>query len=207
MAEKTMSTNKKFTIALVTLGVALLLVVGAVIAVFAAGFQGVNSGFKVTYSATNIEATVSAQYQKYDNKGATSGEAVDFTTAGGEKTISFTTETDDETDATQYQALTTDDVALSRTIPSVTFTYKFVNDSDTNKLAVALTGTKAPVEGDNVTVTYAINGETKTADEIASFEVEDETTVSFTVSIIEVNANASYEVDLSWALTVGAEIA
>ncbi|MBO5395166.1 MAG: hypothetical protein J6A28_04650, partial [Clostridia bacterium] len=112
MEQNKKSSNKKMLIALTTLCVAFLFVCGAMIGVFAATAQTVNSGFKVQYSiGDNIAATVSVEHTL---TGGTPAKSVNFTAATGE----------------QVFALEPADATLSPDATEVVYTFTFKNDSE-----------------------------------------------------------------------------
>ena len=124
---KTIGTNKKMIIAIAALGVALLCVIGAMIGVFAATFQGVKSSFNVSYSATNVAATVSAKYQVLNSDEADMG------------SITFDPAEADSQEKT-YKSLTEDatNITLTAVNKSVVFTYTFTNNSEDVPFTVKL---------------------------------------------------------------------
>lgn len=190
---KAMSSNKKLTIAIVAMAVALLAVVGGLIGVWAATQQTVQTSFNVQYSiGENIAATVTASYATVDNKQTdTKSETFDATTA--EQTFS----------------LALGDITLDPTNTSVTFTYTFKNNS-----AVAFTATLTDTsKAANVTISY--DGDTDTTQEVTSTTASAvngttsvavganaTATVTITVAVKDVNAStASYVSDATNGIT------
>ena len=115
------SSKKKLIVAATLVGVVLLAAVISVVAVLAAATQSVSSQITVTYSVTDVSATVSAKYKQ-----GSSGTAKDFTVGGSATTIKF--EAAETTTPKSFDAITVP--GLTSTEPYVTFEYKFQNDSE-----------------------------------------------------------------------------
>lgn len=205
---KTMSSSKKMTIAVICLAVALFLALGAMIGVFAAGNQTVGSNFKVSYTATNVAATVSAKYQLNDADDQPTGNATEM------NSVSFTA----AEESTTKNVDNASQINLALATPSVTFTYTFKNNSTSVPFTVTLTDGALK---DNVSVTYKAGKYTTTGSgedlewvEPASYAalVDNQITVGaseqwaiqITVKITDTNSAAKYVSDssnfLSWAL-------
>ena len=124
------SSKKKLIVAATLVGVVLLAAVISVVAVLAAATQSVSSQITVTYSVTDVSATVSAKYKQ-----GSTGTATDFTVGGTAKTIKF--EAAEAKNTKSFDAITVP--GLTSTEPYVTFEYKFQNDSE-KSFNVYLTG-------------------------------------------------------------------
>ena len=118
--EKAIKSSNKMKIALMSLVFVFVLAIGAVVGVYAATFQGVNSQFNVKYEVgNNIAVKVTAAYQLEGSDQVSIGE-LEFN-AG------------DKNDGTTYSSLSTEvtNVTLTTAVQSVRFIYTFENIGET----------------------------------------------------------------------------
>lgn len=188
-----MKSKKKLIIALSSLCFVVVAAVVTVSVVLAAINQTVNTNIKVSYTAKEVAATVSAQY-------TWGGATTDMTTDGtaeGEKTISFDGSETTETPKSLHPQVQEIVLENAEGKKSVTFTYTFTNDGDATFYA---TVEFASTANENVTVDY--NG--KTAPETVTVVKGTPVTYTITVSIDNVALNASFAGAFNWALTTTA---
>ncbi|MBQ8444664.1 MAG: hypothetical protein IJX25_04860 [Clostridia bacterium] len=198
MEKQKMSATKKLTIAVCSLAVALCVVAGGLIGVWAATQQSVNTTFNVQYSVgQHIAARVSAAYQV----GTQDTVATAAETSMGE--ISFDTTAAEHESATDYHQITGSTINLTPDKTYVLFTYTFENTSASTKFTATLTDTSM---ASNVTVKYnndeskVVNATSTEAAELAqtnvvSVTVEAGQTVEVEVLVNVYNVNnttASY---------------
>lgn len=190
MAEtKTMSSNKKLVITIAVLACALLFALGAVIGVFAATSQTVQTSFNVSYSVSgNIAANVSAKHQVGSDAEVTWGEGISFGIA-------------DAPEGTTYYSLSAPgNITLTLEKQTVVFTYTFENTGSTDFTAV-LTDT---TDLSNVKVAYSDEDVDSTGVEVKAGQTVN---VTVTVSVDNQDKAAWYRSNveggaaLQWALT------
>ncbi|MBE7074030.1 MAG: hypothetical protein E7379_02960 [Clostridiales bacterium] len=180
--------NKKLSIAVMSLAVAVCFVVGGLIGAWAAIQQSVGSSFDVQYTVgSDIAATVSAKYQVLNGQETQMG-AITFAAT-------------EEQGATSYDKITAGKIDLSVTNKSITFTYTFLNIGENEYEAVLADNCSYS----NVTVTPS-----KTSVKVApGAGVEgsgvDAVEVTIQVTIIDTNKSAHYTSNstagLVWTLT------
>lgn len=175
-----MKTRKKLIISIATLSVAIVAALGITFGVLAAQNQAVVNQFTVSYTASNVVATVSASYLKAGDQEAN---RVNFTDGNSNTTISFSAANDKTTGS-----LSVSDFTLSADADYVIFRYAFQNDASVGGRAMSVTLTDTSVKT-NVTCYY--------------YAVADNANVSYETIVAANNDDAS---DLS-ALTVSAKTA
>ncbi len=194
--------RKKLWIALGSLAVAVIVGLSITVGVLAASTAQVTSAINVTYTASQVAATVSGEYQVLN------GSATAFQTSGNQNTIVF-----NGSEGTASGAfVAVNDITLTATNNSVTFRYTIQNDSSSKGISAQVTlpttqtnvtvsaGTAVTVpqsgEGESVTVTAGTNHVTD------SFVVPANTTVTYTitVSITNVANDASFAGSFVWSL-------
>ena len=95
-----MNSKKKFIIAMCSLGVVALSAVIALVAVIAAfNASTTDGGFKITYSAKNVKATIAAEYKVMSDSEDTDATYTAIKTTEDANMITFTGE---ETDASGF---------------------------------------------------------------------------------------------------------
>ena len=131
------SAKRRLIVTISSMCVAFIAVVCSVVAIFAARNQGVQTMFRVTYKATNVAATVSANY-----------------TVGSETPVSLgSLKIEAGAQQTVYDELSTDkEIELSDTKDTVVFQYIFKNDSSSVGIKLKLVDNAAKK---NVGVSYA----------------------------------------------------
>ncbi len=220
----TNSSKNKIIIAAAILGVVLIAAVVSVVAVLAAANQTVSSNINVSYSVTDVAATVSARYYQrgHDITEAVPtapGDGDTFEVIAGNK-VKFTPD-----DVVAGGAFTIPAIELLSTENWVIFEYNFQNDA-AKAFVVALTSSPA---ASNMTISYKVSAtqlSTKTeweadtwtvlgkddvlADEVSAESALTLATTNSTVSvyikaqITDLNVGASYGDGTSgftWTLT------
>ena len=137
-----MKSKKKLILAISSFSFVLVTAIVAVVAIFAAQNQGVQTTFRISYTAKNVAASVRANY----TVGATTTAML---TDSGEDELVFLPEMAEGTGKLSPE---TDNIALEDET-SVVLEYIFSNDSDTVDVAISL-DTSAFVL-DNMRVSYA----------------------------------------------------
>ena len=137
-----MGSKKKLILAISSFSFVLVTAIVAVVAIFAAQNQGVQTTFRISYTAKNVAASVRANY----TVGATTTAML---TDSGEDELVFLPEMAEGTGKLSPE---TDNIALEDET-SVVLEYIFSNDSDTVDVAISL-DTSAFVL-DNMRVSYA----------------------------------------------------
>lgn len=202
---ETTSSKKRLAITITSMCVAVVAVICSIVAIFAATSQTVTTQFKVTYSATNVAATVAAEYKLKTATAPVSLGSAEIEATAGETT---------------YNTLSTSkEIDLTTTDTYVIFRYAFTNDSTSKAFNVTLTDGALK---ENVTLQYAVShltGEYPAEDDSAwtsdvpsnvRVEVSTSETVKTTVyifikaEITNLANNANYESTgsslISWAL-------
>ena len=186
---KTMSSNKKLVITIAVLACALLFALGAVIGVFAATSQTVQTSFNVSYSVSgNIAATVTAKHQVGTDAEVTWGEGISFGI------------NDAPEGATYYSLAAPGNITLTLEKQTVVFTYTFENTGSTDFTAV-LTET---TDLSNVTIEYS---DPDVVTDGVQVEAGETVNVTVTVSVENQDQTAWYRSNveggavLQWALT------
>ena len=151
------SSKKKLIIAVTVIGVVLLAAIVSVVAVLAAGQQAVTSQVSVTYSVTDVSATVSARY-KVKGAAVVTPDNNEITFTADQQTTTGAINFTDNDDSTTNTPAT---IGLSSTGDYVIFEYKFDNNSS-KAFNVYLT---AVPTADNMTLTIATS-----ATEVADME-------------------------------------
>ena len=195
MTSSTSTSSSKSKKAIIALSVVCALVVAAlitVVSVWAASSQTITSALRVTYSATNVAASIEGEYQR-------EGDAT-YTSLG--------TQTFVATDNSTTKAIsTTDDISLTDTKKYVIFRFKFTNNSSTTPFNITLTGT--PTTQGAVTVKYASAAvDNLSVAGINSNTLPDEITVAgsstiyvyILIQVTDITNSASYEANLNWTL-------
>lgn len=191
MASSNLTKSKKLTITLAALCIALIVALITVISVWAASTQTVASTLKVTYSASNVSATVTGAYRLQGDENFTSIGQVSF--AATDK-------------STSKSISTADSIELTDTVKYVVFKYTFQNDSETAAFKVSLT--KNISKTDNITVVYAVSSEkleydtTLTGEELEDFTVAGDSTMYayIKVRLDNITNNADFEASVSWSM-------
>ena len=178
-----------------------MLIVGlsVTVGVLAATTAQVTNTIQVTYTSRKVAAVVSGQYQVLHH------DAVDFETAGGDTTITFTGGESQGTAVGSFVAV--NNITLTSTDNSVTFTYVIQNTSTTQALTAQVT---LPVTRTNVTLsagtasdgTDPVTVTAGTDHATDTFTVAAEATVTYTVtaSITNLALDASFAGTFSWDL-------
>lgn len=197
-----MKSKKKLIVALSIAGVVLLAAIVSVVAVLAAATQNVTTGVNVTYSVTDVSATVGAKYKI----------ATDTAVASNPATVAFA-----PADATTTKNLELSDISLTSGKTYVTFEYMFKNDAQkafkvylkglptaTNMNITYATSTTAVTDmADGLTFATCSAVETATAsNQIASVDgtIGSTTYVYIKVSIADLTKAASFVGDFAWEL-------
>lgn len=185
--------NKKLMISLFSLCLVAIVGLLTTVIVLAAGTQNVKTTINVTYSATNIEGTASAQY-KIKN-----GTAVNMTTDGtanGGKTVSF--KANNKTD--NYTLSTMGNITLTADNNLVEFIYSFTSvEGGSYKATLATTG----FDKNNYTIQYKVSEGNYSDTLPVNVAVNGTATTTITIKIeikssaIDVNASGSFV----WTLT------
>jgi len=192
--------RKKLGIVLWSLAIAVIVGLSVTVGVLAATTATVGSGVNVTYTASEVAATVSGTWKRVNDATATN-----FETAAHATTIAF-----DGSEATASGTFETAAIALTSSNNSVTFTYTIQNDSTSKAINAVVTLPSTTVNNvtvsagtasdgtDAVTVTAGTNHATD------SFTVAAGATVTYTVtvSITQVKNDAAYAGAFSWNLTL-----
>lgn len=209
-----MSSKKKLIISLSAVCLVAVIAVVAVVAVLAAGTQAVTSSITVTYRASMVDATVSAQYYITDAAGTVKeGTPISFKN-GNQDILKF-----EAGAASSTGTLSVDSVALDSVNQTIIFEYKFTCDSANNGYTGELT---IPTEGKtvrNFTAEQFYVSDTKVASNALKdidFQAENEgfsleakasaeaasteKYVYIKVSIADTNADADYIAAFDWAL-------
>lgn len=201
-----MSTKKKLVISLTSLAIVLVVAVAAVGITLAALNGTVESGFKISYVAHNVSATVSAKY----NVGE-SGPDQKFS-GGTDGSLIF--QPDTETATGSLNVTDPDKITLDWTTNKyVVVTYTFKNNwtsGDETKTKLVVTADKETITGaDGIKITYDTDGtndfNNDNLSDLAAVNPEDTLTVKIK---FELTAEGSKSVDLSvslkWTLTTQA---
>lgn len=197
-----MSTKKKLIISLSALCLVLIVAVVAIVAVYAAGTQTVTSNIKVTYTAMEVDGTVSATYTLKN------GTATNMTTNGasdGDTTITFAAADGKTTKSLTPQG----DIELSSTADYVIFQYTFTNSGSRAYTAV-LTYTDDGNDDTNATIVYASDNTESTtwAESPSTLTVasgSNGTSYYAKVSIDNLALDASFSGYFTWTLTAIAD--
>lgn len=199
-----MNSKKKFVITISSLVAVIAIAIVAIVAVFAVSNAGVNQSLTVRYTATDISATVKANYIV----GSTSTAMV---TEDGENELVFRP-TDTEGGSLSPEE---DNIALDTKNHSIVFEYIFTNDSNSIDVAIALDTTGFSVTNMNIGYAYSYSQITDTANmpTTDSFEPmmilgEKNENGAFETLYVYVKAtianlanNASFEGNMDFALT------
>ena len=192
-SKKKMSTQKKTIIALSAVIAVILIALITVVSVWAASSQTVSSTLTVTYSATNVSATVKGDYMRQGDEDYTSIGSVEFKA----------------TEASQTKSISSSsaDVSLTDQKLYVIFRYTFTNDSDSLAYKVTLTN-NVTTKSDNISVKYAssanddLTNEGITGATLSEFTVAGGETVYayILVNLDDITNNASYSANVGWNL-------
>ena len=131
------------------------------------------TGFHVTYSASNVNATISGKY--------TVGGASTTLTSGGQSSISFTDSDTAETVTKSFDAIS--DIQMTKTNDTIDFEYTIKNDSTT--AAMLLTAKVNVPASSNLVFKYSENNSTWN-------NISGTGEVSF-ISTKTINANTEYK--------------
>lgn len=154
-----MSSRKKLVISLSVVACVIVAAVIAVVAVLAATQQAITSNIKVTYTAMDVDATVTAK--------ATIG-GVDTAFYTADDKTSLVLEASEEDPAVAKTLAPKDELELTRANQQVTFTYTFTNTGsrdftaavEFDKAGLAAKNLKVTSEtGDGATITVAAGAE------------------------------------------------
>ena len=174
-----MNAKLKYTLAVVAFVFTVALSVGITYGVMAAHQVTLNSPINVTYTAKDVAATLSANYQIGNQS------AVDFKTTNDETSIVFAAN-----DATATKAFVSPGELQFDESKTITFTFSITNDG-----SYALTATVTlPETRDNVTVT--------TTDNTVTFNVAAGATktVTVTTTVTDATHDAEFSGNFAWAL-------
>ena len=178
----------KLTVTMFTLVFVAIAAITAVITVFAFRQQSISSGVKITYKASEVNATVSAWYQKENGTKqaleTTEGDTEIAISGGQEITESFTLEDAVELDRNSSYVIFGYEFTNNGSLPFAA-THKFEEDSTTN----------------NMLMTYSVNG--INYDEFdAGFSISYGQTLTYYVKVEIQNmaVNAQIEGTVSWDL-------
>ncbi len=209
-----MSSKKKLIISLSAVCLVAVIAVVAVVAVLAAGTQAVQTSVTITYTASDVSATVSAN-QYLIARTTNVGDAAQAFKSGDATSVSFNAVDGNETVATLTQPANAD---LTSEKNAVVFEFIFENDS----ISVPMLVTLEDIDLDGMDATFALSYKTGSTTRIVftetnntvttinetgvtAFRVEPETTAYAYIKVAIDEANKSNDdesssMDIKWNL-------
>ena len=216
------SSKRKLIVASVIVGVVLLGAIISIVAVLAATTQNVNSSVNVTYTVSDVSATVTARYARAGAKSTVSSDTTNkyFVDAGS---TTFNAQESTKTGTLNFG----NELKLDSTHAYVTYEFGFDNNST---LGFTAKLTAAPATVTNMTLSYyksatKVEPDSVTADKFTVFydqisatkvnKVSDVTTgiaggansvgyIYIRANIVDLNTAAALNGTFSWSLTANA---
>ncbi|MBQ8908786.1 MAG: hypothetical protein IJY90_00640 [Clostridia bacterium] len=185
--------NKKFKVAIASMAIAFVAVVGGLVGVWAATSQTIGSSFDVQYTVNGaIAGNITATYKTAADDTATTFGEHNFDVTASDPTA--------ENKFNKQFTIADEELELSATNQSVVFTYSFYNVGET-EFTAKLTDTCAQ---QNVEVVYEVDGEEVELTDnaytvtvpVTANDADSAVVVTITVSIADVNKSAWYTSDV-----------
>lgn len=182
-----MSSRKKLVISLSVVACVIVAAVIAVVAVLAATQQAITSNIKVTYTAMDVDATVTA-------KATIGGVDTAFYTADDKTSLVLEASESDEDAATAKTLAPKTDLELTRANQEVTFTYTFENTGSRDFTAAVEFGKAGLADKNLKVVSETDDGATIT---VAAGETE---TYTVTIAVLDMAKDVNFQFAFSWTL-------
>ncbi len=207
-----MSSKTKLAISISAIALIIVAAVVAVAVVFASRNAKINSGFTGSYTATHVDAEITGSYIVGGTIGENEDSWVKLQTSSGD-TITFTSDMTTGSEATS-QSFNAISVTLTSTNDHVIFKYVISNTSSTD--AFTITGTISGTYT-NLDVAYQTSGDVTTSEtalvtdgtisndgaiSLGQLNAEETVTIYITVSINDIDENATLNGSIDWELAV-----